>query len=148
MSFLTFEQVILKMTKIIFTYLQNHWILKTTLLDHLQGTEEYGLIGCVCQNSFCLFLLLFLHTSRLNRDLCARCSTDRPSNSSGLQMFTPSECLHCSGSLRPQPSTVKSCRKGELTPDECQLCSPRELFVHWSYPANTGCALPNTHLPS
>lgn len=40
MPFLTLEQVILKMAKIIFTFLQNHWILKTTLLGHLQGTEE------------------------------------------------------------------------------------------------------------
>lgn len=40
MPFLTVEQVILKMTKIMFTFLQNHWILKTTLLGHLQGTEE------------------------------------------------------------------------------------------------------------
>lgn len=40
MPFLTLEQVILKMVKIIFTFLENHWILKTTLLHHLQGTEE------------------------------------------------------------------------------------------------------------
>lgn len=40
MPFLTLEQVILKMAEIIFTFLQNRWILKTTLLGHLQGTEE------------------------------------------------------------------------------------------------------------
>lgn len=91
----------------------------------------------------CFFLLLFAtHFSPGLGPLSARYCTHRPSNSSGLQMFTPGECLHCGGSLRPHPSTIKSHSEGELTLSSCQLCSVPELSVHWCYPANTRCALP------
>lgn len=97
----------------------------------------------------CFFLLLFAaHFSPGLGPLCERYCTHRPSNSSGLQMFTPGECLHCGGSLRPRPSTIKSHSEGELTLSSCQLCSAPELSVHWCYPANRGRALPKTRLLS
>lgn len=95
----------------------------------------------------CFFLLLFAaHFLPGLRLPCMRSCTHRLSNSSGLQMFTPGECLHCGGSLRPHPSTIKSHSEGELTLSSCQLCSAPELSVHWCYPAKAGCALPKIPL--
>lgn len=146
MPFLTLEQVILKMTKIIFTFLQNHWILKTTLLGHLQGTEEWWANElCLPKNALLLFVIVcYALLAWLGSSLCETLQ----STSSGLQMFTPGECLRCGGSLRPHPSTIKSHSEGELTLSSCQLCSAPELSVHWCYPANTGCALPKICLLS
>lgn len=98
-----------------------------------------GKLSVLAKKCFSSFLLLFAtHFSPGLGPLCVRYCTHGPSNSSGLQMFTPGQCLRCGGSLRPHPSTIKSHSEGELTLTAAS--SAPELSVHWCYPANTGCA--------
>lgn len=73
--------------------------------------------------SLCFILLLFAaHFLNGLGPLCARCSADRASHSSGLQLSAGVFAPGCSGQAQ-----YKSHSGGELTLSACQLCSVRQL---------------------